>query len=50
MAQSMRASLNAVTVPGGVGMDECSLDLFFFKLQTVHLFFLVGAGALFSTA
>ena len=28
VAQSMRSFLNAVAVPGRVGMEECSLDLF----------------------
>ena len=32
---------------GKVGMEECSLDLIFFKLETDHLVFWLGTGAIF---
>ena len=38
---------NAVVIPGSVGMEECSLDLIFFKLETDHLFFWLGQGLFF---
>ena len=34
--------MNAVALPGRVGMEECFLDLIFFKLGTEDLFFWWG--------
>ena len=45
MAQSMRPSLNVVAVPGRVDLEDCSLDLIFFKLETYNLVFFLVTGA-----